>query len=70
MDKLLEYFNAEHGRRIKLALELGITPGAISQWKKVPRERVEEISDFTGIPRHELCPDIFEGYAPQPEQAA
>lgn len=64
MEKLLEYFNAEHGRRKQLALALGITPGAVSQWEKVPVERLDEIERLTGIPRHELCPEFFEGYSP------
>lgn len=70
MEKLLEYFNAEHGRRIRLAEELGITPGAVSQWTKVPFDKVDEIERITGIPRHELCPEFFKGYAPTSEAAA
>lgn len=59
MDELLEYFNAEHGRRIKLALALGITPGAVSQWDRVPIERVAEVERVTGISKYKLRPDIF-----------
>lgn len=40
-----------------------LTPQAISQWKKVPAERVLEVERITGISRHELRPDIF-GPAP------
>lgn len=42
-----------------LAAALLITPGALSQWRKVPAERVGEVSRATGIPPHELRPDIF-----------
>jgi len=59
MDKLIEWLKAERGRRYKLAEKLRITPGAISQWKKVPAERVGDISRATGIPMKELRPDIF-----------
>jgi DNA-binding transcriptional regulator YdaS (Cro superfamily) len=38
---------------------LDITPGAISQWHRVPAERVIEVERLTGIPRSELRPDIF-----------
>lgn len=59
MEKLLEYLNAERGRRLKLAESLKIFPSAISQWDKVPAERVRDVSRFTGIPAEELRPDIF-----------
>lgn len=36
-----------------------LTPQAISQWKSVPPKRVLAISQVTGIPAHELRPDIF-----------
>ncbi|UHS62810.1 helix-turn-helix domain-containing protein [Agrobacterium vaccinii] len=37
----------------------GVTPQAVSQWKKVPAERVLEVERVTGISRHELRPDVF-----------
>jgi DNA-binding transcriptional regulator YdaS (Cro superfamily) len=49
-----------------LAPLLKITPQAISQWKKVPAERVLEVERATGVPRHELRPDIY----PPPEGSA
>lgn len=36
-----------------------ITPQAVSQWKRVPAERVRDVSRITGVPPHELRPDIF-----------
>jgi DNA-binding transcriptional regulator YdaS (Cro superfamily) len=36
-----------------------ITPQAISQWKHVPSLRVIEVERLSGIPRHELRPDIY-----------
>ena len=65
MEQLLEYLNAEHGRRTRLAAELGITSGAISQWQRVPAERVLEVERITGIPREQLRSDIF-GSADRP----
>ncbi|TIL34279.1 Cro/CI family transcriptional regulator [Mesorhizobium sp.] len=59
MEKLLAYLDEERGRRNELAAALGIFPSAISQWKKVPAERLGDISRFTGIPLEELRPDIF-----------
>ena len=59
MDPLTEYFNAERGRRVALADGLNISPGAVSQWDRVPAERVLEIERLTGISRHDLRPDVF-----------
>lgn len=41
------------------ALGEGISPQAISQWKRVPAERVVDVERVTGVPRHRLRPDIF-----------
>lgn len=61
---LLETARIKPGR---LASELGITPGAISQWDKVPSGRVLEVERITGIPRHVIRPDI---YPPEREATA
>jgi Putative antitoxin of bacterial toxin-antitoxin system, YdaS/YdaT len=47
-------------KRIDLAAHLGVTPGAISGWGRFPAERVPLIEEFTGIPRHELRPDLWD----------
>lgn len=36
-----------------------ITPQAISQWQKVPAERVLDVERVTGVTRHRLRPDIY-----------
>lgn len=59
MEKLLEWLDEERGRRLALALHLGISPSAISMWKQVPVERVAKIALFTGIERGDLRPDIY-----------
>jgi DNA-binding transcriptional regulator YdaS (Cro superfamily) len=48
----------------QLAALLHIRHQAISQWKarRVPAERVLEIEQATGVPRHELRPDLYRGY--------
>lgn len=47
----------------------GLTSQAVSQWKKIPAERVLDVERITGISRHELRPDVF-GDAPASEDAA
>lgn len=42
-----------------LARLLGITPAAISQWERVPLERVHDVARVTGIPVNEIRPDFF-----------
>jgi len=65
LNPLREYLDAEHGRSIALARAINVTPGAISQWDRVPAERVIEVERLTGISRHDLRPDIF-GVTPAP----
>lgn len=49
----------ERVKRRDLAQQLGITAQAISQWTRVPVERVLDVERLTGVPRHELRPDIY-----------
>ena len=55
------------GGRGVLAYHLKISGPAISQWKRVPAERVREVSRLSGIPDYELRPDLYE--QPQPQAA-
>lgn len=56
---LSEYFRDNRGKQIRLAERLGLQPSTVSQWKSVPPHHALEIEDFTGISRHDLCPDVF-----------
>lgn len=60
MENICETAKEKAGGPAALAKALGnITPQAVSQWKKVPAERVLDVERVTGIPRHELRPDVF-----------
>jgi DNA-binding transcriptional regulator YdaS (Cro superfamily) len=48
------------GSRRKLAEVLGVTPQAISKWRKrIPAERVLDVERATGVDRSKLRPDIY-----------
>lgn len=70
MIKLLEYLNAERGRRQKLAEALQIFPSAISQWEEVPAKQIFKVSAFTGIPVEQLRPDMMDAAAEIEPEAA
>lgn len=51
-----------------LADRLGITRQALYQWQRIPAERVIDIERISGVPRHELRPDLYPA-VPQVEAA-
>lgn len=56
----VEAAKAKVGGPGALAKLLGkITPQAVSQWRRVPAERVIDVEKATGVSRHELRPDIY-----------
>lgn len=42
-----------------LARKLGCSKQNVSQWKRVPSERVREVSAITHVPLHVLRPDLY-----------
>ncbi len=57
-DQAILRISAVPGLRAKIARELGVTRPAILKWRQVPAERLPDVERITGIPRHELRPDI------------
>lgn len=53
------------GGAAELARGLGVTRSAVQQWVRVPAVRVLEVTRLTGVPRHELRPDVYP--APKPD---
>ena len=53
----------------KLAEALGIRHQSFYSWKKVPAERVPAFSAATGIPRHEIRPDLYPSQATDADPA-
>lgn len=47
------------GGPAKLAALLGVTSQAVSQWERVPSERVHHLAQLLEIPPEEIRPDMF-----------
>lgn len=60
------------GGQAALARELKITRSAVHHWDVVPSQQAGRVSAITGIPLHELRPDLFPSPAKpeQPSEAA
>lgn len=43
----------------RLGEALGITGQAVGQWNAVPPRRVLDVERISGVPRHELRPDLY-----------
>ncbi len=59
---------ADAGLKLRdVAVHMGVDKSTVTRWfqSKIPAERVLEIERFTGIPRHELRPDIYPAPTPQ-----
>lgn len=56
----LEVAKRKAGGPAGLARLLGqISSQAISQWRRVPAERVLDVERVTGVPRSQLRPDLY-----------
>ncbi|MCA3246986.1 MAG: helix-turn-helix domain-containing protein [Azospirillum sp.] len=47
------------GGVVKTAALCGVSPQAVSQWTRVPPAHVARVAAESGIPAHELRPDVF-----------
>lgn len=63
MDSPLKKAIENAGGVAALARALNVTSQAISQWDRVPAERVIQVEVVTGVTRYDLRPDVF-GPAP------
>jgi DNA-binding transcriptional regulator YdaS (Cro superfamily) len=66
----LEQHIAQRGNLTALSRALGVSHSTVLRWieGRVPAERVRAVAAQTGIPPHELRPDLFD--APASEAAA
>lgn len=64
-DPHLEALLAQRGAVTRIATALGISTAAVSQWKRVPDERVAEVSRALNVPPEAVRPDLGT-LAPEP----
>lgn len=55
----IEKAAARVGSKSALARLLKVAVQSIQQWDRIPAERVHDVERVTGIPRHELRPDLY-----------
>mgnify|MGYP002721069339 CR=1 FL=1 len=65
----IQAIRSERGLIAKITRELKLSRGAVSQWTQIPAERVLEVERITGVPRHQLRPDLYPIDRPAPEAA-
>lgn len=58
-DPALEWALRIRGATTRLARGLGITTAAVSQWQRVPEERLGQAALILGVPPAKLRPDLF-----------
>lgn len=59
LDRLLQI----RGATKRLAEGLGISTAAISQWERVPKDRVVRAAEILGVEPEELRPDLYSSEA-------
>ena len=69
MTKLVEKLRERGIKLVDVAQDAAVNKSTVTRWlqKRIPAERVLEVERITGVPRHELRPDI---YPPQSHEAA
>ncbi len=51
---------APRGNASRIARAARISTGAVAQWTQCPAEHAKIVEALTGVPRHELRPDLWE----------
>ena len=59
-DPILNEVFAAMGTAAALGAMLGVSRSAVSQWRRVPLRYLKQVSEFTGIPRRRLRPDLYD----------
>lgn len=54
----MQLIRSQRGLMAKVARDLGLSRSAVADWQRVPAELLPAVEASTGIPRHQLRPDI------------
>ncbi len=65
-DPNLDALLSRRGTVTRIAQALNISPAAVSQWQRVPAERVGEIATLLGVAPEELRPDLHPAVTAKP----
>jgi pyruvate kinase len=66
-DPTLEDLFARRGAITRIATELGISTAAVSQWRRVPDDRVSDVARILGLAPEAIRPDLATPPPPKPE---
>ena len=58
-DESLEELLSRRGMVTKLAEGLGISTAAVSQWRRIPQDRIDDVERITGVTREKLRPVLY-----------
>ena len=67
-DQCLDRLMQIRGATKRVADGLGISTAAVSQWERVPRDRVAQVAAILGVSPADLRPDLYR--ASEPAEAA
>jgi pyruvate kinase len=67
-DPVLEALLAHRGAVTRIATALGISTAAVSQWRRVPDDRVAEVARALGLPTDQVRPDLPAVPPPSPRE--
>lgn len=54
----MQLIRSQRGLMAQIARDLGIARSSVAVWREVPARYLTAVEASTGIPRHELRPDI------------
>jgi DNA-binding transcriptional regulator YdaS (Cro superfamily) len=58
------------GGASRIARSIGRHHATVLRWRQVPAQHARQVEALSGIPRHELRPDLFDPPAPAPMREA
>lgn len=67
---LADLLHSRDMRLVDLSRALGVNKATVTRWSQseVPHNRVQDVSRVTGIPPHELRPDLADIFLPRSKQ--